>query len=93
MCLTAEGIILCPSQYSQGNSSLSRPSIHSVPLPLSHDIGPFVPDFVPLFSPRLESSGVEKMLLKSRDLVAFDSSVQDEGRAKAKDVSQQWVEL
>lgn len=34
-----------------------------------------------------------RYLLKPRDLVAFDSSVQDEGRAEAKDVSQQRVEL
>lgn len=32
-------------------------------------------------------------LLKPGDFVAFDSSIQDEGRAEAEDVSQQCVEL
>lgn len=52
---------------------------------------------MPSHDPRLDCSGAQIeiqaqkwscYLLKSRDLVAFDSSVQDEGRAKAKDVSQ-----
>lgn len=34
-----------------------------------------------------------RYLLKPRNLVYFYSSVQDEGRAKAKDVSKKWVEL
>lgn len=34
-----------------------------------------------------------RYLLKPRDLVDFDGSVQDEGRSEAEDVSQQGVEL
>lgn len=34
-----------------------------------------------------------RYLLKPRDLVDFDGSVQDEGGAEAEDVSQQGVEL
>lgn len=150
--LTAEGIISIHLNIAHGAPRCS--STHFILL--SHDIGSFVPDFAPLFSPGLEGSWVEKMLsmkkdkrdecnlnththrrwffilwhlnfhcsmkqdeekntekcnrtlprldcssvqveiqgrkrsrylLKPRYLVAFDSSIQDEGRAEAKDVS------
>lgn len=54
---------LYPSQYSPWSSSPT----HFILVLLSHDIGPFVPDFAPLFSPGLEGSWVEKMLSMKKE--------------------------
>lgn len=61
--LTAEGIICIHLNIAHGAPCCS--STHFILL--SHDIGPFVPDFAPLFSPGLEGSWVEKMLSMKKD--------------------------
>lgn len=61
--LTAEGIISIHLNIAHGAPRCS--STHFILL--SHDIGSFVPDFAPLFSPGLEGSWVEKMLSMKKD--------------------------
>lgn len=48
---------------------------------------------VPVRRLRFEEKKRNKYLLKSRDLVAFDGSVDDEGGTEAEDVSQKCVKL
>lgn len=70
MCLTAQALkasFCIRLNKAQGVPRLLVHSLHPLVL-LSHDVSPFVPDFVPLFSPGLEGSGVEKMLLEKKKI-------------------------